>query len=233
MRQFVSQVVVGPIILMILWFSRVPIQSFVAVPLLRKSGTRRLFLDTLGYVPTGYETSCVPNCCGSHYFDQSYVKWVGTTAQLFAKFTQLISNLTLLYSMLLIKIQKIFLDWLCYISSKETTFPSRIFDEFEAFWYFLAIFQFWPYSKRSPKVKFEDVKKQRVVVSTIWFFRLRFFKYSLVVIENLPTKSPGFLSDRAWSNIGQDTVAWGCIGILVHFANPSKKRSYDKKKWFL
>ena len=106
-------------------------------------------------------------------FDQSYVKWVGTTAQLFAKFTQLISNLTLLYSMLLIKIQKNFLDWLCYISSKETTFPSRIFDEIEAFWYFLAIFQFWPYSKRSPKVKFEDVKKQRVVVPTIWFFRLR------------------------------------------------------------
>ena len=74
--------------------------------------------------------------------------------------------------MLLVKSQKFFFDWLCYILSKETTFPSRIFDEFEAFWYFLAIFQFWPYSKRSPKVKFENVKKQRVVVSTIWFFQL-------------------------------------------------------------
>ena len=100
-------------------------------------------------------------------------KWVETTEQLFDKFTQLISDLTLLYSMLLVKSQKNFFDWLCYILSKETTFPSRIFDEFEAFWYFLAIFQFWPYSKRSPKVKFEDVKKQRVVVSTIWFFWLR------------------------------------------------------------
>ena len=96
-------------------------------------------------------------------------KWVETTEQLFDKFTQLISDLTLLYSMLLVKSQKIFFDWLCYILSKETTFPSRIFDEFEAFWYFLAIFQFWPYSKRSPKVKFED-RKNSVLLSRLFDF---------------------------------------------------------------
>ena len=29
------------------------------------------FSDTLEHVPIGYETICVPNCCGSHYFDDS------------------------------------------------------------------------------------------------------------------------------------------------------------------
>ena len=85
MTQFGSQVVVGPIILMILWFSRVPIQSFVAVPLLRKSGTHTDFLDTLGHVPTGYETICVPSRCGSHYFDDSLI-FEGTDSKLSSGF---------------------------------------------------------------------------------------------------------------------------------------------------
>ena len=56
MGQFVSQVVAGPFSLMILGLSSLPIRSSVVSYWLRKSGTRRLFLDTLGHVPTGYGT---------------------------------------------------------------------------------------------------------------------------------------------------------------------------------
>ena len=62
LRQPVSQVVAGPIILRYLAISRVPIKRSLAANWLRNLGSRTLLLDSLGHVPTVFETTCVQRC---------------------------------------------------------------------------------------------------------------------------------------------------------------------------